>query len=195
LLLSGILFFRSCKVTTFFKEKLTQRRRGAKTERKSLFPSAPLRFCASALKIVKTSCLKAFLGTIMFLATGCSTTVQGQAQYLSTYQKGDFPLTQKSLEKVVAKEMPKGRYTESRHAVWLLLDRGTVHFAGGNAKQAVEDYKKAIEALDYYRKELVSEKAGQFLLQDDVAAYIGSDFERLLAQLYFSRLDHLRQQW
>lgn len=105
---------------------------------------------------------------------------------MSAYRFGDLCQAEESLNSAVAKQIPSGNYRRSNDAVWLLLDRATTRFAMGDAEGAIQDYNCAIEAIDYYSQDSSIESFSKLLLEDDVSAYPGEDFEQILARVYFA---------
>ena len=134
------------------------------------------------LKHQKHCCF--FLLLFLFL-TGCSRLSQPE-EYLSLYHHGQLPAAEKVLSETIEKEIPAEDYRNSKNSTWLLLDRATTRFASGDADNAIHDYQLAVEALDYYNQNLPIEVLGTALLRDDTAAYQGSDFEQILARVYFA---------
>lgn len=127
-----------------------------------------------------------FLNTLLILLVSCQTPFILKKDYLPLYQRGQLQTAEDLLDEAIQKELPGNSYTKSKDAVWLLLDSATTKFASGNTSGAISDYKLAIEAIDYYDQELVSETFNQILLQDDQSAYAGEDFEQVLARVYFA---------
>ncbi len=90
------------------------------------------------------------------------------------------------MSEAIESELPCGDYRKSKDSVWLLLDRGTSRFVMGNYEGAISDYNLAIEAIDYYGQQLMAESVEQLLLQDDLKAYCGEDYEQILARVYLA---------
>lgn len=105
---------------------------------------------------------------------------------MPAYQRGDFLQAENCLEQAKENKMPDDNYTNSKDAVWLLLNCATLYFAEGNFDEAIRNYRLALEALDYYNQTSPRERLAQVLLQDDMEAYCGSDFEQILARFYFA---------
>lgn len=80
--------------------------------------------------------------------------------------------------------MPKEDYRHSKEAVWLYLDRANLSFFACQSERAVEDYQRAIEAMDYYQIDLLREELSSLLLSEELKAYAGEDFEQIFARLY-----------
>lgn len=127
-----------------------------------------------------------FLFPSLFCLCSCSTPVSERGAYIFAYQSGGIPQAEAKLTQTISKEMPQKNYTKSKDAVWLLLDRATTRFAMGNIDGAISDYKLAIEAIDYYDQLSAAESVGKVLLDDEVGAYAGEDFEQVLARVYFA---------
>lgn len=106
--------------------------------------------------------------------------------YISDYQNGAPTIAEKKLTRAIEKEIPQNEFQKSNDAVWLLLDRATTRFALGKVDGAIADYNLAIEAMDYYNQKCTLEQVGKTVLQDDLGAYAGSDFEQILARVYFA---------
>lgn len=107
-------------------------------------------------------------------------------QFLATYQSGNLPIAENNLTTSIEKELPQSDYRRSKDAVWLLLDRATTRFAKGDTQYAIDDYRLAIEAMDYYNQDFPAESLGKVILQDNYGAYQGAPFEQVLARLYFA---------
>lgn len=136
---------------------------------------------------IKRLRLVSLLVLILFCVTSCSPSILAQrGPYLQAYHEGDLDQAETHLDKLMQKTKTKISYQHSKEASWLLLDRATLHFAMGKVDEAVNDYAQAIESLDYYDQSLPAEKCAQLLLQDDTAAYQASDFEQVLARVYFA---------
>lgn len=119
--------------------------------------------------------------------SSCSTSLLSQrGEYLKAYHVGQLEEAEETLDDIIREELPRERYTDSKEASWLLLDRATTRFAMGKAEEAIQDYAQALESLDYYGKDLAAEKLTQILLQDETSAYQAADFEQELARLYFA---------
>ncbi len=130
--------------------------------------------------------LRLFLCTALICLYGCGAPLDRRDQYLIAYQQGQFPLAEAMLTQEVEASMPEGDFRESPDAIWLLLDRATERFATGNVEAAIEDYRIAVEAIDYYNQYSLAESLGQLLLEDGYGAYAGEDFEQILARVYFA---------
>ena len=132
----------------------------------------------------KTSASILFLALIVF--TGCSRYALTRNDFMPLYQSGDLKCAGDTIANAIETKMPAKKYTQSKDAVWLLLDNATIAFAQGNFEKAIQDYQLAIEAIDYYNQNSTPEAVGQVLLEDDVGAYKGADFEQVLARVYFA---------
>jgi hypothetical protein len=120
-----------------------------------------------------------------FSLTACSPGILSErGSYLRDYHTGDFKQAESQLNQIVQKEI--GLDTHSKNATWILLDRATTRFALGKTEEAIQDYAKALEALNYFNQEVPAEQLAQILLQDEVGAYQASDFEQVLARVYFA---------
>lgn len=127
------------------------------------------------------------LASLSLLCTSCSSTILAQrSSYLSAYHAGDLTEAECQLNAIVKEEIPAGQYIESKEASWLLLDRATTRFAMGKTDEAIGDYAKAMESLDYYAQESSAERVAQLLVQDETGAYQADDFEQVLARVYFA---------
>lgn len=127
-----------------------------------------------------------FLAILVFLVTGCSSAVLERNHYMAAFQEGDLPTAKSAISQTIDKELPNADYRKSGEATWLLLDRAIIHFSDGDTTAAVKDFQLAVEALDYYNKEIAAESVGKLLLQDELGAYPGEDFEQILAKVYFA---------
>lgn len=125
---------------------------------------------------------------LVFCLTACSSTalLAQRGSYLKAYHKGYFTEAEQHLNVIASQEISKHNYTESKNASWILLDRATTRFAMGKVEEAIQDYKLALESMDYYGQDLLSEQISQILLQDEIGAYQASDFEQVLTRLYFA---------
>lgn len=123
---------------------------------------------------------------IVALLSCCSSITYQQDHYLTAFQHGDFEQANLTLDHTFQKEMPATNYRTSKEAVWLFLDRATTHFASGCIDEAIINYDKAIDALDYYNQKYTHESIQALLIRDDCEAYHGEDYEQLLARLYFA---------
>jgi uncharacterized protein len=121
---------------------------------------------------------------LLFLC-GCSSWDQRE-EYVSIYQSGQLEYAENLVDYEIQTHLPGEKFTESKDAVLLLLDRATIRFAWGDMEGAIHDYNLAIEAMDYYSQQSSTELLGQVILQDDVEAYSGEDFEQVLARVYFA---------
>lgn len=131
--------------------------------------------------------LRSFLKIgLLFLLCSCSIASPNRQEYLADYQAGQFYCAENILDKTIQCEVPEGDYMRSKDAVMLLLDRATMRFASGDEQGAIRDYQLALEAIDYYSQRALSEALGQVVLQDDIEAFAGEDFEQMLARVYFS---------
>ncbi len=127
------------------------------------------------------------LTLLLFCLTGCASSILAQrGLYLQAYHEGDLCQAETHLDSLMQKTETKVSYQRSKEASWLLLDRATLRFARGKLNAAIEDYAQAIESLAYYDQSLPTEQCAQLLLQDDTAAYQASDFEQVLARVYFA---------
>lgn len=129
-----------------------------------------------------------FLCRLLLLlgCTSCSTLLLDRDTYVHDYQSGTPAYAADKLTKVIDKELPQENYLNSKESVWLLLDRATMRFAMGHIDGAIQDYRLALEAMDYYDQHSSLEMAGTALLQDDFEAYAGTDYEQVLARVYFA---------
>lgn len=133
---------------------------------------------------MKTSILISFL--IAIFCTSCSSFILERNKYLAPYHAGDLELACHKVNSTLNKALPTGDYRESLDSTWLLLDSATIHFSQGETAQAIEDYKLALEAIDFYNQDLLLESIGKVVLQDELGAYPGEDFEQILARIYLS---------
>ncbi|WP_068470465.1 hypothetical protein [Candidatus Protochlamydia phocaeensis] len=122
-----------------------------------------------------------------WLLAGCSTAILAQrGPYLRAYHEGELSKAEGKLTHLADQELPDQCYTQSKEASWILLDRATTRFALNKTDEAIQDYAKALEALDYYSQELPTEQLAQMMLQDETGAYQAADFEQILARVYFA---------
>lgn len=125
----------------------------------------------------------AFLTAVLLSLSGCKTSILAQrGPYLHAYHDGDFIQAEQRLDNLIADE----DYQKSSESSWVLLDRATTRFAMGKVDEAIQDYSKALEALDYYSQDLTMEQCAKILLQDEMGSYQASDFEQVLARVYFA---------
>lgn len=131
--------------------------------------------------------LGGLLALLLCCLASCSSSILAQrGLYLQAYHEGDLCQAETHLDALMQKTEATVSYQRSKEASWLLLDRATLRFAKGKVKEAIEDYSQALESLDYYDQNLPTEQCAQLLLQDDTAAYQASDFEQVLARVYFA---------
>jgi tetratricopeptide (TPR) repeat protein len=129
-----------------------------------------------------------FLSILQLFCMGCTSPalLAQRGPYLNAYHSGCLEQAEQSLDQLVKQEIPARSYTKSKEASWILLDRATTRFAMGKTEQAIDDYKSALEAIDYYNQDLPAEKVAQIMLQDNASAYQAADFEQVLARIYFA---------
>ncbi len=75
-------------------------------------------------------------------------------------------------------------YTKSNDSALFLLSRAMVYFQSSQYDKCTQDFNKAFDAVDYYKRQSVPEIAGQTLIQDDIGAYVPPRFEESLARFY-----------
>lgn len=131
-------------------------------------------------------CRMKFLIPLLFLCLSCSSALKQKDSYLASYYVGDLPIAEEKVSYTISKEIPENNYRKSGDSVWLLLDRANIRFSKGDTKGAAEDFRLAIEAMDYYNQSLASEMLEKLLFQDELGAYAGEDFEQILARIYFA---------
>lgn len=140
----------------------------------------------AGIKIYSTLAQALSLPLLLCLCWGCSPVLAKRGEYTAAYRSGNFVQAEEVLSKTIAQEIPFCDYRQSKDAVWLLLDRATTRFASGHTKGAIEDYRLAIEAIDFYNQRCTAELFGQLVIQDDIEGYPGEDFEQVLARVYFA---------
>lgn len=126
------------------------------------------------------------LYTMALFLSSCSTAIGSRQEYISAYQAGNLPYAENALTKTISKEIPVNNYQSSNDAVWLLLDRATTRFIMNDIEGSIDDFRLAVEALDYYNQGSPSESLSKVLLQDELGAYACDDFEQVLARVYFA---------
>ena len=132
-------------------------------------------------------CRSLLLLAAFVLLAGCSKSVVAERDsYLRAYHNGDITKAEHELSDIIRKELPQKSYILSKEAGWLLLDRATVRFAEDFTEGAVEDFAIALQAIDYYKKDLPIDQANRLLLQDDASVYQASDYEQVLTCVYMS---------
>lgn len=127
-----------------------------------------------------------FICSVCVTITSCSNAIYQQQAYLVPFQQGDLSHAEERIDVTVQKTLPEKDWKKSGDATWLLLDQATIHFASGDVEAAIEEYISAIEALDYYSQKTALEESGKVILQDELGAYEGSDYEHSLARLYLA---------
>jgi tetratricopeptide (TPR) repeat protein len=125
------------------------------------------------------------LGSVLLL-TSCSSALSKRDDYLIPYQQGNLATANESITQTIDSQMPSQQFDKCKDSVWLLLDRATIRFAQGDACQAIADYRLAIDAIDLYSQSCLGELTAQTILQDDVGAYAGEDYEQILARIYMA---------
>lgn len=123
---------------------------------------------------------------LALLSVGCSHPESFRDQYLTAYHQGAF----QEAEQTLSSRIPSDDYRKNRDAVWLLLERATVRFASADSDGAIADYRLALEAIDYYYKDVSTETTAQLLIDDAKRGYAGTRQEQLLARLYFALALH-----
>lgn len=138
-------------------------------------------------QLVKTMYLIFILPFILSLCSGCSTAILAQrGPYLDAYHEGNFSQAEQRVNALSCQTKTETNFQLSKEAIWLLLDRATLHFAMNKTKEAIADYAKSLEAIDFYNQSVATEKIAQILTQDETSAYQADDFEQILARVYFS---------
>lgn len=123
---------------------------------------------------------------LIALLSSCSTAISHRESYIQPYHAGYLPYAKEKIAETVDAYMPCNAYTKSKDAVWLYLDKATISFATGDLDEAIKNYHLAALAIDIYCQSTAGEKLGSLLFQDDVEAYAGDDFEKVLARVYFA---------
>lgn len=111
---------------------------------------------------------------------------EGQESYIRAYHSGNLIQAEGDLTSKIRVQLPQSSYELSKNSSCTILDRATTRFANADVRGAIDDYSIALEAMDFYSKDLLAEKAAQILLQDDVAAYQAPDYEQVLARVYMA---------
>ncbi|MDP1835285.1 MAG: hypothetical protein Q8K75_05070 [Chlamydiales bacterium] len=136
--------------------------------------------------MLKTS-LRFILPLVLLCCAGCTApSITHRGTCLCTYRNGDLCSAEHRLSALIACEMPSGDFRQSCNSSWLLLDRAMTRFACGYSNEAIQDFDKAIAALDFFNQKPFMEQLAQTAFQDDVGAYAGEDFEQVLARVYFA---------
>ncbi len=122
------------------------------------------------------------MGSRFWLVFFCGLMSCGPAHFqrqesLCAYRSGYFDEAKDRLTCAIRKDMPHGNYCRSPNATWLLLDRATVRFASNDITGAIEDYRTAVEALDFVNQSSFLEQMAQTLTTDEAGAYAGEDYE------------------
>ncbi len=131
--------------------------------------------------------LGSLLGSLAWGGMGCSSAVNQRDAYITAYHTGDIVRAESALSAIIREEIPPAKAdSTSNDAAWLLLDRGTARFASGEVVLAIDDYRRAIDLMDFYSQDCAAETVGKLLLQDDLGAYAGEDFEQVLARVYLA---------
>lgn len=126
------------------------------------------------------------LTLICLIFSSCSSTIHQRDSYMVAYRTGQVERAEAISSEAVEKAIKKGRYTKSKEAVWLLLDRALLRFLKEDMSGAIRDFDLALQAADYYRQPLALETMQQLLLQDSARAYAGDHFEQLYATVYMA---------
>jgi len=114
---------------------------------------------------------------LLFLLSSCAGRVSRCDSQVESFRSGD-------LTAVDEKSFPIGEYTRNSDAARLLLDRGVIRLAQGDAEGSFADLREAIDAIDFYRKTLAHEKAAQLLIDDKRTPYIAKRSESIFARIY-----------
>lgn len=117
-----------------------------------------------------------YLLFVFFLFAGCSSRIH--EQMINDYAIGNFSVVEEKITQRIE--------NERKDVVLLYLNRGMTRLANEDSKGALQDFKYALEAIDFYNQELFADLAGQLLFDDANAPYKGDDFEQTLARLYFA---------
>lgn len=125
---------------------------------------------------------------LIFSLTSCtSTTLLSQrGSYLRAYHSGSLEEAEQNLNGIVEQELLDNQYVSSKNASWILLDRATTRFTMGQTNEAIQDFAKALESMDYYKQDVLVEQLSQTLFQDEESAYQATDYEQVLARIYFA---------
>jgi uncharacterized protein len=126
------------------------------------------------------------LAGVIFLSSCARSVLEERGPYLRAYHSGNLIEAEGDLTTMIRRELPQSKYELSKNSSWMLLDRATTRFAEGDASGAIEDYSIALEAMDYYSKDLLAEQAAQLMLQDEAGAYQAPDYEQVLARVYMA---------
>lgn len=113
---------------------------------------------------------------LFILLSSCAPRIYEQTvhdYYLGNFEQADEKIT-KRMEK------------ERKDSVLLYLNRAMARFADGKGQEAILDFQKALEEIDFFQQELFADFAGQLLIDDSQAPYKADDFEQSLARLYFA---------
>lgn len=123
---------------------------------------------------------------LFLLLSSCASNFNSRNAYMLDFYQGNLGEAESRLTETLCKKMPSQDFRKCNDSVWLLLDRATTRLAMGDADGAIDDYKLAIDAMDYFSQDSTAEDLGKFILQDDLGAYAGEDYEQVLARVYFA---------
>lgn len=135
---------------------------------------------------MKTLNLSLLILIISSILGSCSSAVSRREEYISAYHMGEMGSATQSITNLIDNEISPKKPYDSKNGGWLLLDRATIHFVGGDLPSAIEDYRQAIDILDFNSQSCMEEIVGQTLFQDDWEAYAGEDYEQVLARVYLA---------
>lgn len=115
--------------------------------------------------------------SFLFLLTSCASRISHCENQVESYRSGEYACVEE-------KSFPIGRFTHNPDATRLLLDRAIIRMEQGDSKGSFEDLCSAIDAIDYYRSTLISEKAAQLLIDDKHSPYIAKRYEAIFARIF-----------
>lgn len=130
--------------------------------------------------------MKTIIFISLILLTACHSPGKLRDQYLPNYVCGKFNNAEAPLKEAICQDMPNKSFTNSRNAVWYLLNLATIQFAKGDVNNAISTYQLAIEALDYYSQKSSDDLSAQMLLEDQFCGFSGAPFEKSLSRIYFA---------
>jgi len=121
------------------------------------------------------------------LVTGCASYSSRVVNARIDFHAGRYDLAASELESLAARE--------DNDQLLYLMDLGVVRFAAGQYKQAIEAFLRADKLVAFVDYTSVSGEAAGLLLNENVQAYRGEDFEKLLIHVYLAMAFTFSEQW
>lgn len=105
---------------------------------------------------------------------------------MSEYRGGDMGVAVSTMDRCIAKSVGGKDPLRCHDSPWMFLDRATLRWVQGDLEGAIDDYRTALRALDYFDQESDSEQAVEIALGEMSGAYMAPPFEHVLARCYLA---------